>query len=411
MHVLMATWDGGGTVPVELGVARRLIEAGHRVTVLAEPSMGADVAEAGADFRSWQSAPHRVQEALADWECATPLTLFPRLLHRVVTGPSSLYAADVLAVAARDTYDVAVVDVVLMGAMAATESLGLPTAVTMPGPYLRPTVGEPPFGSGLTPGTDPVRRTREVIVPRLVERLWDLGLRDLNATRRTLGLDPLDHVWAQLDRAQRVLVLTAESFDFPPGRRPAQVVYVGPVLDDPVWADAEVDLPGGHDPLVLVGTSAGRTRGAVEVLDRVIAAFAELPIRALVTTGPAVPLVPSPRPGIRVVPAAPHTRLLAEAALVVTHGGHGTVIKALAAGRPCLVLPLGRDQPDNAARVVAHGAGRRLRPSASAEAIAGTVMEMLGDPGYAARAGDLGRRIRAETDCGRIVTAVESLGG
>ena len=31
MHVLMALWDGGGTVPVEVGTARRLVDAGHRV--------------------------------------------------------------------------------------------------------------------------------------------------------------------------------------------------------------------------------------------------------------------------------------------------------------------------------------------------------------------------------------------
>ncbi|MGH3204263.1 MAG: hypothetical protein ACRDP5_19760 [Streptosporangiaceae bacterium] len=36
---------------------------------------------------------------------------------------------------------------------------------------------------------------------------------------------------------------------------------------------------------------------------------------------------------------------------------YGTVIKALAAGVPLVVAPLGRDQPDNAARVIHAGAG------------------------------------------------------
>ena len=33
----------------------------------------------------------------------------------------------------------------------------------------------------------------------------------------------------------------------------------------------------------------------------------------------------------------------------MTHGGHGTVVRALAAGVSLVVLPHGRDQADNAA--------------------------------------------------------------
>ena len=44
------------------------------------------------------------------------------------------------------------------------------------------------------------------------------------------------------------------------------------------------------------------------------------------------------------------------AAAVVTHGGHGTMIKALAAGVPVVAMPMGRDQNDNAARLEASGA-------------------------------------------------------
>ena len=100
MHILMALWEGGGTVPVEVGIARRLVDAGHRVTVIAEPSMRPAVEAAGADFRSWVTAPHPVTEVVADWECTNPYALFRRLLDRLVTGPSALFAADVRAVAA-----------------------------------------------------------------------------------------------------------------------------------------------------------------------------------------------------------------------------------------------------------------------------------------------------------------------
>src|SRR3712207_1792643 len=134
MRVLMVLWDGGGTVPVEVGAAARLVHAGHAVTVLGEPSLEPAVAAAGAQFRPWRHAPHPVQDLVADWEVANPLTLFRRLLDRLVTGPSAALAADVRAVAADGQVDGAVVDAALMGAMAATESLHIPTAVSMPGP-------------------------------------------------------------------------------------------------------------------------------------------------------------------------------------------------------------------------------------------------------------------------------------
>ena len=61
---------------------------------------------------------------------------------------------------------------------------------------------------------------------------------------------------------------------------------------------------------------------------------------------------------------APHSEVLRHASAVVTHAGHGTVLKALAAGVPVVAIPLGRDQLDNAARVAHHGAGLRLKPKA-----------------------------------------------
>jgi hypothetical protein len=38
-HLLFAMVDGGGNVPAELGVVRRLVERGHTATVLAEDSV------------------------------------------------------------------------------------------------------------------------------------------------------------------------------------------------------------------------------------------------------------------------------------------------------------------------------------------------------------------------------------
>ena len=56
----------------------------------------------------------------------------------------------------------------------------------------------------------------------------------------------------------------------------------------------------------------------------------------------------------------PHSAVLPRCDVVVSHGGSGTVIGALAAGLPSVVLPMGADQPLNAARCEALGVGVAL---------------------------------------------------
>ncbi len=79
----------------------------------------------------------------------------------------------------------------------------------------------------------------------------------------------------------------------------------------------------------------------------------------------------------------------------MTHAGHGTVLKALAAGVPVVAMPLGRDQLDNAARVVHHGAGLRLKPKAKPDAIAKAVRRVLEEPSFSAAAERHGRSDRS----------------
>jgi len=98
-------------------------------------------------------------------------------------------------------------------------------------------------------------------------------------------------------------------------------------------------------------------------------------------------------PNVFVCRSAPHNQLLPEAAAVVTHGGHGTVIRSLAAGVPLLCLPMGRDQNDNAARVVARGAGLRLSSKSSPKSIRKGVLEILESPRYREKAREMGKVI------------------
>jgi UDP:flavonoid glycosyltransferase YjiC (YdhE family) len=98
-----------------------------------------------------------------------------------------------------------------------------------------------------------------------------------------------------------------------------------------------------------------------------------------------------------------------EVSVVVTQGGHGTVSRALMNGLPLLVLPNGRDQDDNAARVEAKGAGLRLPPTASEVEIAAAVNWLIREPHFAAAARRLGAAMKADVNASSLVYEMESI--
>ncbi len=71
------------------------------------------------------------------------------------------------------------------------------------------------------------------------------------------------------------------------------------------------------------------------------------------------------------------------AALVLTHGGHGTAMRSLRRGLPMVLSPaLAGDQPFVCAAVEEWGAGRALPRDATTEDIRAAVLAVLDDPGY-----------------------------
>jgi hypothetical protein len=133
-------------------------------------------------------------------------------------------------------------------------------------------------------------------------------------------------------------------------------------------------------------------------------------VRAVVTTGPAVdPTALRSSHNVSIVQSAPHREVLWQAALAITHGGHGTVMKALAAGVPIVVLPHGRDQADTAARVTARGAGVALARTASPDAIGRAVQRVLQHDSYRAAARHLGEVIRRDAEGNTLIDELEAL--
>jgi UDP:flavonoid glycosyltransferase YjiC (YdhE family) len=147
--------------------------------------------------------------------------------------------------------------------------------------------------------------------------------------------------------------------------------------------------PGDRRPLVYVsyGTVAGTLPGAADLYAGVLAAAAELPARVLLTVGNDTDVdgLGSAPANVRVERFVPQRDVFGDASAVVSHGGSGTTLGALSAGLPLVVVPLFADQPDNARRVAALGAGVVSQPDP--ESLATAIATVLREPAYATAAG------------------------
>ena len=128
------------------------------------------------------------------------------------------------------------------------------------------------------------------------------------------------------------------------------------------------------------------------------------------TTGPAIdPNLFDASDDVAIRRFVPHQSVMPYADLVITHAGHGTVIRALAAGVPMICIPLGRDQHDVAARVVWRGAGSKLRSKVEPAAITRTVTTVLEDSRYKQAAKEISEAISKETTQDLAVQELEAL--
>jgi len=130
---------------------------------------------------------------------------------------------------------------------------------------------------------------------------------------------------------------------------------------------------------------------------RCITAVGSLDVRALVTLGPSLDAgrFGSP-PNVRLERFVPHSAVLPQAVAMVSQCGPGTVTKAPNRWIPLVCVPLVGDQPDNAARIVARGAGLRLAPDAAPERIAEAVRRVAQEPPFRAAAARLGAAMEAK---------------
>jgi MGT family glycosyltransferase len=162
--------------------------------------------------------------------------------------------------------------------------------------------------------------------------------------------------------------------------------------EPPPWLGGLPDRPTVYATL---GTVFGALPPGRATFSAILTALGDEPYNLVVTVGRDIDPTdfgPQP-PNVRIERYIPQDQLLPHCDIVVNQGGFSTVTGALRAGLPQVVIPIGADQPLNAACCEALGIGRVIRPDErTPEVIRDTVRAVLADPAYRANAA----RVRGE---------------
>jgi UDP:flavonoid glycosyltransferase YjiC (YdhE family) len=236
----------------------------------------------------------------------------------------------------------------------------------------------------------------------------------VNRFRATLHLPPIDRVMHRwLHSPQLVIGFFPEWFAPPQPDWPAHTHLVGFPLWDAgqpgtIAPDVDEFLAAGAPPVIFTPGSAGATLHSY--FRESVAAARDLGVRTMVVTNYPDQVPKELPPNVRTFGYLPFSQILPRAAMLVYHGGIGTLAQTVKAGIPHLVVPNGHDQFDNGFRIDRLGLGRSIPQTAyRARAVVPAIRSMLDDGGLRARCRDYSRRIDSDAALTRACELIESL--
>ena len=319
---MAAFGDAGHAFPA-IALARALRRRGHEVLV-----------------ETWEQWREAVEAEGLGFTAAEEYKTFPPPAPGSADGASAADAARALVPLMEEFRpDVVVSDVLTVAPALAAEKAGRRRATLIPHVYPVHEPGMPFFAFGMQPPRTPVGRAAwRAGLPLLTAGLRR-GRREMNEMRAAVGLAPVDRLHGGIS-AELALVATFPQLEYP-RRWPAGVRVTGPMEFELPYP--EVELPEGDEPLVLVAPSTAQDP-ELRLLRASLEALAEEPVRVVATTNrrePDGPLPEAPANAV-VVDWLSYSQVMPQAALVVCHGGHGTVCTGACRGGAGALLPGGR---------------------------------------------------------------------
>jgi len=353
-NVLLVTLGSAGDVHPFIALGLALRARGHRATLLTNPFFQPLIERQGLGFVPLGTT--------ADFESALddPDLWHPRRGFKVVAQRVMVPAiAEIYRVIERhaDPNTVVAASSISFGARIAQEKLGIPTATV----HLQPAVIRSLVDQGML-GYLRISASQPMWLKRAFFRFVDWAVIDpllkqpLNEFRATLGLAPIDRVLRRwIHSPQCVIGFFPEWFAARQSDWPPQTHLVGfPLWDGgggpvPMPPDAEDFLAAGEPPVIFTPGSAAATMQRFFSVS--VDAARRLGGRAMLVTNFAAQLPRDLPPNVRAFGYLPFSEVLPRAALLVYHGGIGTLAQTIKAGIPHLIVPFAHDQFDNGWRI------------------------------------------------------------
>jgi sterol 3beta-glucosyltransferase len=261
----------------------------------------------------------------------------------------------------------------------------------------------------LTKGRVRSRRLR-LASHSLTDRIWWHGAaKTTNAFRRKLGLPACSQsTFSRLQHPGGLGLHTISTAVFPrPADWPDHLKMTGAwQMPDAMRSGLGEQLPaelqawlGAGDPPIFLGFGSMPVLHPAPLLDDIANVTATLGMRAIVSENCVAPSAADRLPDhLRVVGALDHDRLFPQCAAVVHHGGAGSTMASLRAGRPTMICSVFADQPWWGERVCRLRVGDHCRFRRLDRAALEAGLRTLLDPAVIARARTLGAAIQAEGD-------------
>ena len=337
--MLGAFGDPGHAFPM-IALGRALVARGHEVVL-----------------QTWTRWTEYVEAAGMRFAAAPEYQVFPTRARPLKPYEAAVRAAaETRPLIAETRPHVVVADILTLAPALAGELEGVPPATLVPHVYPPGAAGFPPYSLGAR-----LPRTRVGAgMWRMLQRPVDGGLRrgreELNGARTRLGLPTLQRMHGGIS-TRLCVVGTFPQLEYPRPWPPG-VHVAGPLLWEP--PSDEVELPPGDAPLVLVAPSTSQDPEH-RLLRAALRGLAGAPVRVLATWNRRPPPRPLEVPAnARLVEWVSYARTMPRCDLVLCHGGHGTMVRALAAGCRVVIAPATGDMNENAARADWAGVGARV---------------------------------------------------
>ena len=409
--MLLPTLGSAGDVHPYIALGAALEARGHRATIITTPLFQPLIEAQGLRYLPVGTL-EQVRIAIADPDLWHLRKGFEVLAQVFIPAIEQIYR---LIETHADANTVVAFSTGAFGARVAQEKLGIPSASI----HLQPTVIRTFADQGMF-GNIRLSASRPQWFKHGLFRLVDWLVIDrcikppLNEFRATLGLEPVDRVMHRwMHSPQLVIAFFPEWFAAVQPDWPANTHAVG----FPLWdgegepaplEEAEEFLNAGAAPVIFTPGSAGSTmhrffRESIEAARR-------LGLRAMLVTNYPEQIPPNLPADIRVFGYLPFSQVLPRAALLVHHGGIGTLAQGIKAGIPHLVVPNGYDQFDSGWRIEKMGLGSSIPQTRyRARRVARTIRAILGDGNGAERRKEYASRIDGELAIARACDLIESL--